>query len=447
MQYLVSSLLFRVDCPMSTCVVRCALLGLSMTHSPFFTLLRETSNHNHKPHRYNTHLCSCKLTMKSPIITKYPLQRVLLVLTAFLSFVIQYPQPVPLNFNNMASSYVSSTSVLEPLQGITVVITGATSGLGLSLSKKVHGMGGTIVAVGRSESKLKLLSNDLQNERVHTILADFKDLDSISDAANQIRSKFKTIDYLICNAGITSEEKATPQNFDPVFAVNYLSHVLLTERLIPNLKRSKLEKGARIINVSSTMHIQVDGDDLVPTLNDSPVASQPLTGYVHSWKSYGNSKLAQIYYARSLSRKLNQDSRNKIKVLSLCPSWVATNIAGSILKYFLDIFAFQSDGFGISPILFAMFDTTGGDTDDFIGSNSLTAGGKFFKFMKSLLRLGKWPLVRLTCTSMGAGIVLVLQKFFANVGYSLTSVEGFNMVYQDALYDWSLDVLKPWVKY
>lgn len=383
--------------------------------------------------------------MKTRNITQYPLQRILLVLTAFLSFVIQYPQPVPRNYNNMASSYVSSTSMQVPLQGITVVITGATSGLGLSLSKKLHSMGGTIVAVGRSESKLKSLSNDLQNERVHTILADFKDLDSISNAANKIRSSFKTIDYLVCNAGITAAEDATPQNFDPVFAVNYLSHVVLTEKLIPNLKRSKLDKGSRIINISSTMHMQVDGDDLVPSLHDPPVASQPLTGYVHSWKSYGNSKLAQIYYARSLSRRLNQNNKNNIKVLSICPSWVATNIAGSMLKYFLDIFAFQSDGFGISPILFAMFDTSGGDTDDFIGSNTLNAGSKFFKLLESLLRLGKWPLVRLTFTSVGAGIVLIFQKFFAKVGYSLTSVEGFNMVYQDALYDWSLDALKPWL--
>lgn len=385
--------------------------------------------------------------MKAPEITKYPLQRLLILLVALLSFFIQYPQPIPKDYTDMALTYTSSPFPDKPLHHVTIVITGATSGLGLSLSKKVHSMGGTLVAIGRSESKLRSLEESVGSVRFHGVLADFTDLNSISAAADTIQSKFKNIDYLICNAGITSGTGPTAQNYDEVFGVNYLSHVLLTEKLIPLLKRSKLNNGARVINISSTMHMQVNGEDLVSLLDSyAPVASHPSSNYVQSWKSYGNSKLAQIYYARSLSRKLKEDDKNKIRVLSLCPSWVATNIAGSNAKNILDLFAYQSDGFGIAPILFAMFDTSGGDNDDFVRSNSITKGGIIFKSLEKILRITNWPLGRLCLTSFGASFILVVQKFFADVGYGLTSAESFNTVYQDILYTWSLEVLKPWLR-
>ena len=86
-------------------------------------------------------------------------------------------------------------------------------------------------------------------------------MDSVSAACDKIRSKYKSIDYLINDAGLTNapyRKIPTPQGFDIVFGVNYLSHFLLTEKLIPSLKRSKLANGSRIVRIASSAHVFVN---------------------------------------------------------------------------------------------------------------------------------------------------------------------------------------------
>merc|ERR1711920_1083839 len=112
------------------------------------------------------------------------------------------------------------------------------------------------------------------------------------------------------------------QGYDLCFGVNYLSHVLLSEKLIPLLEKSKLNP--RIIQTSSTNHWLMDTSELVPSKNMdndelSPIASRnehnkPLP------RAYPNSKLAQILHARHLSRKLLEKNNSSIiKVLSVSP--------------------------------------------------------------------------------------------------------------------------------
>ena len=96
-------------------------------------------------------------------------------------------------------SYPSKT----PLEGITVVITGATSGIGQSLARVLHKLGATIVVIGRSSKKLEQLKDEFDKKnRVITIIGDNSDLESISAAADEIINKFDKIDFLINNAGI-----------------------------------------------------------------------------------------------------------------------------------------------------------------------------------------------------------------------------------------------------
>jgi len=211
-------------------------------------------------------------------IARSPLQKALLAITVVVSIILQYPQPqLDLSYyTSLASDYTGSTSNAAeqnaPLDGLHIVITGATSGLGLSLTKKLYNLGGTIIAVGRSQSKLAKLVEDLnennkyqKRKRIIPVLADFQDLDSVSLAANEIKSKFKKIDYLVNNAGMMYQtfgiERSTPQGYDEVFGVNYLSHFLLTDKLLPSLKRSKLVNGSRIIQIASSMHLMVNGDE------------------------------------------------------------------------------------------------------------------------------------------------------------------------------------------
>jgi Short-chain dehydrogenases of various substrate specificities len=414
-------------------------------------------------------------------IAKSPIQKALLLVGVILSVILQYPQPKldVSYYTYLASNHTGNKDEVQPLKGSTCVITGATSGLGLDLTKHLFRLGATVVAIGRSESKLSALSDQLllqqqqQEERIVLIQANLQDLKSVSNAANKIKSRFKTIDFLINNAGMThashgtdKKPKPTPQGYDEVFAVNYLSHFLLTEKLLPNLKRSKVQNGARIVQIASSMHLMVDGNDLVPgSGNEAPLASQPIDSSLHRIRSYGNSKLAQIYHARSLARELDSlssassSSISKLKVVSVCPSWVATHIAGAEFKSVLDIFAFRSDGYGLASILFAMFHGDVGATGfnnnnnnnnkdqhskDYV-TNCGILGGKLLSVIDKLVAIFPVRYYRETLTWLGGMGLLLFQKAFASVDFRPTSREGYNVEQQDALYQWSKEAVKPWM--
>lgn len=415
-------------------------------------------------------------------IANSPIQKALLLVGVILSVILQYPQPKldVSYYNYLASNHTANEDELQPLKGSTCVITGATSGLGLDLTKHLFRLGATVVAIGRSESKLSALSHQLlsqqqqqqqQEERIVLIQANLQDLKSVSNAANKIKSRFKTIDFLINNAGMThashgtdKKPKPTPQGYDEVFAVNYLSHFLLTEKLLPNLKRSKVQNGPRIVQIASSMHLMVDGNDLVPgSGNEAPLASQPIDSSLHRIRSYGNSKLAQIYHARSLARELDSlssassSSISKLKVVSVCPSWVATHIAGAEFKSVLDIFAFRSDGYGLASILFAMFHGDVGATglsssnnnkdqhsNDYV-TNCSILGKKLLSVIDKLVTIFPVRYYREIITWVGGMGLLLFQKAFASVDFRPTSREGYNVEQQDALYRWSKEAVKPWM--
>lgn len=197
----------------------------------------------------------------------------------------------------------------SPLHGVRMVVTGATSGIGLGLTRRLHQLGATVVAIGRSPSKLKRLQDELPG--VDTVLADFEDLDSIARASKEIMGKYDRIDVLVNNAGIHTgfgglfKTRTTKQGFDQAWGVNYLGHFLLTEKLMPLLKASKSPK---VVQVSSRFHLAVDGSD-ISTNNGSqdPIVSQPGGShgffFFRSQRQYGNSKFAQILHARSLVDK------------------------------------------------------------------------------------------------------------------------------------------------
>jgi len=135
------------------------------------------------------------------------------ILVCIFAIFWQWKQPLlPISYYNQLAwqqrhpDTVSKASIEQPLVGVTVVITGPTSGLGLGLAKTLYRMGATIVAVGRSPSKLSslntvLASLDNESHRVYTFVADFTDLVSVSKAADAILAKFDSLDFLINNAG------------------------------------------------------------------------------------------------------------------------------------------------------------------------------------------------------------------------------------------------------
>ncbi|HSR45068.1 MAG TPA: SDR family NAD(P)-dependent oxidoreductase [Acidimicrobiia bacterium] len=142
---------------------------------------------------------------------------------------------------------------LPSLDGKTVVVTGATSGLGRVAAEKMAGLGASIRLVGRSQPKLEIARREIStataNDDLGVYVADHSDMGSVRGLAAALLAGEPAIDVLVNNAGaLVPNRTVTAEGNELTLATNLLSHFLLTNLLIPRLQDSA---PARIINVSS----------------------------------------------------------------------------------------------------------------------------------------------------------------------------------------------------
>ncbi|WP_405824911.1 SDR family NAD(P)-dependent oxidoreductase [Streptomyces sp. NBC_01390] len=180
-----------------------------------------------------------------------------------------------------------------PVDQQTVLITGATSGLGRGLAQELAGQGATLVLHGRSKEKGEELLAELRettgNDRLTYLLADFARLSDVHRLAEEV-SALGRLDSLVNNAGIGvfgREESA--DGHELTFQVDYLAGYVLAARLAPLLARSA---PARIVNVSSAGQSPIDFDD--------PMLTRGYDGI----QAYCQAKLAQIMLAFDLAEAL-----------------------------------------------------------------------------------------------------------------------------------------------
>jgi NAD(P)-dependent dehydrogenase (short-subunit alcohol dehydrogenase family) len=127
----------------------------------------------------------------------------------------------------------------------TIVITGASDGIGAAAARQLAGKGDRLVLVGRSEVKTAAVANPLG---ASYLLADFCRLDDVRALAEKLASAYPRIDVLANNAGgIMGDREITVDGFEKTLQVNHLAPFLLTHLLMDLL----LAGGAKVINTSS----------------------------------------------------------------------------------------------------------------------------------------------------------------------------------------------------
>ncbi len=128
----------------------------------------------------------------------------------------------------------------------TIVITGASDGIGAAAARRLHRNGENVVVVGRSESKTIAVATELDADY---FVADFADLSQVRALADKIRSKYPRIDVLANNAGGMSREvQITADGHEKTYQVNYLAPFLLTTRLMDVL----VDSHATVLNTTSS---------------------------------------------------------------------------------------------------------------------------------------------------------------------------------------------------
>ena len=182
------------------------------------------------------------------------------------------------------------------MQGQVCVVTGATSGIGKAAAAALARQGAEIIVVGRDPGRAEATAAAIQADGApppKVEIADLALLDQVRALAGRLNQNLDRIDVLINNAGLVlNERQVTPDGYEHVFAVNHLAPFLLTNLLRPKLTASA---PARVITVSSDAHTaaRLDLDD--PNLEH---------GW-SSWRSYSNSKLANILFTRELAGRLD----------------------------------------------------------------------------------------------------------------------------------------------
>ena len=193
---------------------------------------------------------------------------------------------------------------MQDLGRHAVLVTGATDGLGKRVASELARRGARVLLHGRSEERLKATLGEIRegsgSDRLCSYLADFSSLEEVRGLAGRILSDEGRLDVLVNNAGIIVRERDESQDgYELTFAVNYLSHFLLTRLLLPLLSD---DAPARIVNVASAGQSPVDFED--PMLERD----------YDAMKAYSQSKLAQIMFTIELADRLS-DTRVSVNAL------------------------------------------------------------------------------------------------------------------------------------
>ncbi len=197
------------------------------------------------------------------------------------------------------------------MAGRTVLVTGATSGIGLETARQLAAMGASLVLGVRDAARGAEVARRIVSEggAAEVLPIDLASFASVRAAAARFAASHERLDVLVNNAGIAlPRRELSHDGHELTWQTNFLSHVLLTRLLLPSLRRGRKP---RIVNVSSEGYRvgRIDWDNL-----------ELERGY-GGFRAYGNSKLGQVLFTRELARR-----EPSIAVNALHPGSISTNI-------------------------------------------------------------------------------------------------------------------------
>ncbi|CAN7321961.1 SDR family NAD(P)-dependent oxidoreductase [Knoellia sp. LjRoot47] len=191
----------------------------------------------------------------------------------------------------------------------TIVITGASDGIGAAAARELTARGHRVVLVGRSPEKTRALAAEL-GAPFH--LADYAELDQVRRLAAELAAAYPRIDVLANNAGgIMGDRTITVDGYEKTFQVNHLAGFLLTTLLLPTLVASD----ATVIQTSSRAARAFGRFDIEDLQNEKAYSPHV---------AYGNGKLANILFTRELDRRYADEG---ISTAAFHPGIVGSNFA------------------------------------------------------------------------------------------------------------------------
>jgi NAD(P)-dependent dehydrogenase (short-subunit alcohol dehydrogenase family) len=232
--------------------------------------------------------------------------------------------------------------------GRTALVTGANSGLGLHTALELARRGARVLLAvrrpERGEQAAQRVLAEVPAARLEVVPLDLADLASVRAAATDVAGRVGALDLLVDNAGIMAVPRSlTPDGFESQLATNHLGHFALTGLLLPQLLAGT---SPRVVVVSSGAHRtgRIAFDDLHGERSYS------------RWGAYGQSKLANLLFARELQRRAG----DRLLVAAAHPGYAATHLqsgqSAPLMEAFMklgNLLVAQSDAQGAWPSLYA----------------------------------------------------------------------------------------------
>ncbi len=194
---------------------------------------------------------------------------------------------------------------MRPIADQTILITGATDGLGREVARELARSGARVLLHGRdaekAEDSRRAIAEETDNERLEVLVADLASLAAVRALAEETKATTEELHALVNNAGVGGAPRTvTADGHELHFAVNYLSHFVLTRELLALLERSR---PARIVNVASIGQAPIDLGDPMLERGYDPM------------RAYAQSKLAQISSTFELAERLGDSSGVTVNAL------------------------------------------------------------------------------------------------------------------------------------
>ena len=247
------------------------------------------------------------------------------------------------------------------VEGKTIVVTGATSGIGEVAARELAMQGAKVLVVGRNPERVQAVIDKTRQLKSDAsmlpFIADLSSVNEIRRLAGEIKNSISHLDVLLNNAGAFFIAKhISADGFEMTFALNHINYFLLTNELLELLRTST---PARIINVSSIAHQggHINFDDLQ--------CLHPFNG----WQAYSNSKLMNVLFTYQLAQRLRGTN---ITVNALHPGFVASNFGKNNVGFLKPLFKIIQMG-AITP-------EDGAKTSIYLASSNEVDGvtGKYF---------------------------------------------------------------------
>tara|TARA_B100000965_G_scaffold313921_1_gene273931 strand:+ start:1568 stop:2407 length:840 start_codon:yes stop_codon:yes gene_type:complete len=269
----------------------------------------------------------------------------------------------------------------------TIIVTGATDGIGLEAATKIAALGNRVGLVGRNPDKgakaIEFITSLTGNDKLDFFQADLSLVSEVNQLSQDIKNKYSELNVLLNNAGGANKNKViTSEGLEKTFATNQMNYFVLTTNLMDMLSSSD---HSRVVNVASNAHIgaSIDFDNI-----------NAEKGYSF-WKAYCISKLMNIMFTYKLA-----EMQDKVTVNVLHPGFVDTNIGGNEGSIVKRIVKFGSK-------LFARSVENGADSSIYLSTSDEVSNvsGKYFfkckpiKSSKASYEKEKWDQVWNLCQS------------------------------------------------